>query len=901
MRNNLSVLATLVLIASACASSGPAPAPQPGPASPASAAPSGGASAGASASQASRPGGQRPFAELTRGAEHREGFFDTYEKDEALYLAIPKDRLGEEFLLTFQIAEGIGARGVIGGTMLNIFEGQIVSLERHGDRILLVQKPVRHTAPEGTPLARAVEMSFGSSVLETARIESTRGDSAVVINIADWILSDLSNIGQRIRFAAASTPSPNPPPANFDKGRSHLESVRAFPDNVNIRAKLTFRPSQPVSIPSVPDGRFIPVSIFYSFARLPEEPMRPRAADDRVGYFMTVRKDFTQYDDAFFVRNINRWRLEPSGETVDGLMVPKRPIVYYIDHTVPEEYRPFLMAGVDAWAPAFEAAGWKDAIRAEILPDSADAEDIRYATLRWSTSDQPGYGAIGPSIVDPRTGEILDADMLYEANMVRGFQRDWRTSVTPGAAVSEFYELTEEELQAMASGVKGPGWAAELSAQGALLRASLAATGVIDPTQPVPMEYVGQALKWVTMHEVGHTLGLRHNFRSSIDTPLDRLHDREWARERGVFSSVMEYPALNLAHTHAEAGEATHGQGYFYNPGVGTYDRWAISFGYTWEDERAAGIARQSALPGHAYGTDEDMGGPGALDPTINAFDLGDDPLAWARERASHIAALWPTLPDHVLADNSRYADLTDAFNTLLVQYSRALAVAPKYIGGQYQHRDRVGDPQGRPPFAPVPRAQQAEALAFLNEYAFSEAAFRVPRETLASLGANRWSHWGDSNTFNGRIDFPMHERVLGVQTSLLNQLTSPFTFARIRDAELKFGASEVLPIPELMESLTRAVWSESWAGSRNVPAMRRDLQRTYLDRMTEIVATPPARMPADARAVARYRLRDLDGRLARALSGGGLDAYTRAHLMESRQRIAKAMDAGLEVERAAR
>jgi hypothetical protein len=892
-------LLSIVLAAgfAGCASSGPPVTPSPAPASAAAAAPGG---SPASAAAAARPGAQRSFADLTRGAEAHRGFFDTFAKDEALYLVIPKERLGEEFLLTFQIAEGIGARGVIGGTMLNIFEGQIVALERHGERVLLVQKPTRFTAPENTPLARAVEMSFGSSVLETAKIETVREDSALVVNIYDWVMSDLSNVGQRIRFAAASTPSPNPPPASFDKSRSHLESVRAFPDNLNIRAKLTFRPSQPASIPSVPDGRYIPVSIFYSFARLPEEPMRPRAADDRVGYFMTVRKDFTRYDDAFFVRNINRWRLEPSGETVNGLMVPKKPIVYYIDHTVPEEYRPYLMAGVEAWAPAFEAAGWKDAIRAEILPDTADAEDIRYATLRWSTSDQPGYGAIGPSIVDPRTGEILDADMLYEANMVRGFQRDWRTTVTPAAAVNEFFELSDDELQAMASGAKGPGWAAEMSAQGALLRATLAARGDIDPTQPVPMEYVGQALKWVTMHEVGHTLGLRHNFRSSIDTPLDRLHDRDWARERGVFSSVMEYPALNLAHTHGEEG-VMHGQGYFYNPGVGTYDRWAISFGYTHDDQRAAEIARQAALPGHAYGTDEDMGGPGALDPTINAFDLGDDPLAWARERAAHIAGLWPTLPDHVLADNSRYAELTDAFNTLLVQYSRALSVAPKYIGGQFQHRDRVGDPQGRPPFAPVPRAQQREALAFLNEYAFGESAFRVPPATLAHLGANRWSHWGESNNFGGRIDFPMHERVLGVQTALLGQLTSPFVFARIRDAEMKFGSGTVLPIPELMEELTRSVWSESWSGSRSVTAMRRDLQRAYLDRMTEIVTTPPARMPADARSVARYRLRDLDGRLQRALGGSGLDAYTRAHLMESRQRIAKAMDAGLEVERAAR
>jgi hypothetical protein len=862
------------------------PAPIPNPTPPAAA--------------ASRSGGFRPFADLTRDARHQEGFFDTYEANEALYMAIPREWIGEEFLLTFQIAQGIGAGGVFGGTMLNVFEGQVVALERHGDRIFLVQRPVRFTAPEDTPLARAVELSFGSSVLETARIESIRPDSAVVINILDWVLSDLSNISQRVRTAAAGTPSPNPPPVGFDRSRSHLESVKGFEDNVNVRAKLTFRPGQPASLSSVPDGRFIPVSIFYSFARLPEVPMRTRAADDRVGFFMTVRKDFSREDDAFFVRNVNRWRLEPSGRMEDGLMIPEKPIVYYIDSTVPEEYRGFLMEGVEAWAPAFEAAGWKNAIRAEILPDGADAEDIRFATLRWSTSDRPGYSAIGPSLVDPRTGEILDADILFEANMIRGFRNDWRTVITPAAAVNEFFELSEEEIEAMATGVKGPSWAAEMSAQGTLLRATLAARGDIGPTDPVPSDYLGEAIKWVTMHEVGHTLGLRHNFRSSADTPLEMLHDRQWAEERGVFSSVMEYPALNLTHSDHAAGDA-HGQGYFYNPGVGSYDRWAIAFGYSHEDERAAELARQAALPGHAYGTDEDMSGPGALDPTVNAYDLGDDPLTWGRERASHIAGLWSTLPDHVLTDNARYADVTDAFNTLLVQYSRALSVAPRYIGGQFQHRDRVGDPQGRPPFLPVPRAKQREALDFLNEFAFGEQAFQVPQSTLSQLGANRWSHWGENNTFNGRIDFPMHERVLGVQAALLNQVTSPFVFARIRDGEMKFGSEAVLPIPELLEGLTRSIWSESWSGSRNISAMRRDLQRAYLDRMGEIVVTPPARMPADARSVARYRLTDLDSRLQRALGAESLDAYTRAHLAESRQRITRVLDAGLEAERPGR
>jgi hypothetical protein len=840
--------------------------------------------------RASAREGLRPFAELTRGAERIEGYFDFYQKGEQLFLAVPAERLGEEFLLVSKISRGIGAAGIYGGTMLNIFEGAVVSLDRQGDRVLLVQHPHRFTAPEGSPVARAVELSFAPSVLEAAKIESVRGDSALVINVHDWFVSDLSNVGLRVRGATSRGPGQQGT-VNFDRGRSYLESVKSFPENVSIRSMLTFRPAQPVGMGSVPDSRYIPVGVHYTLAKLPEEPMTPRLADDRVGFFMTVRKDFSQDDVEFFQRYVNRWRLERGESAGNGLYYPKKPIVYYLDRTIPEEYRPYMMEGVEAWNAAFEAAGFKDAVRAELLPDDADAEDIRYATLRWNTSDQPGYGAIGPSIVDPRTGEILDSDQLYEANMVRGWKREWRIAVSPSTAIREVFEVSHDELASLAGGGEMSTLAAELSAQGTLLRAELVARGDIDPGEAVPMEYVGQALRWVTMHEVGHTLGLRHNFRSASDTPLESLHDPEWARERGIYSSVMEYPSVNIP----PRGTPT---GYHYNPGVGSYDRWAISFGYTPDPEDAKRIARQGAMPGHAYGTDEDARGPGSLDPSVAVYHLSGDPLGWGQQRVDLVKGLWTELPRAVLADNTRFAELTDAFRALLFQYARALSTAPKYIGGQFQYRDRVGDPQGRDPFVPVSRAKQREALDFLNTYAFGPEAFDIPPEVLARFGANRWSHWGESNTFGGRIDYPLHDDVLGIQSSLLDQMLHPMVFARIRDAELKFGTEAVLPIPELMEEIGRAVWSEVWTGARNVPAMRRDLQRAHLDRMTALVATPPDNAPADARSVARYRLRDLGQRIDRALaSAGRLDAYSRAHLMESRARVTKALDAGLEVE----
>jgi hypothetical protein len=855
--------------------------------------PAGAPAQGRDSAAAGAPGGFKKFADVIKGATHRPGYFDTYEKGENLFLVIPKDMLGKDFLMEMKIAQGVGAQGLFGGTMLNIFEGQVMALERHGDRIMLVQKPHRFKASEGGAAQRAVDLTFGSSVVEQAKIESIRDDSAIVINTYDWWVSDLSGIGLGVRFAVSTTPG-RPGQATFDKPRSYVEAVKGFPKNLNVRARLTFRPQEPVGWASVPDGRYITLSMFYTLAELPEVPMTPRLGDDRVGNFLTVHKDFSQEDSSTFVRYVNRWRLEP-GEKVGDLWRPKKAITYYIDPNVPDEYRPYLKAGVEVWNRAFEAAGWKDAIKAEPLPEGADPEDIRYPTLRWNVSDQPGYGAIGPSVVDPRTGEVLDADILFEATMFNGFRNAWRNIVNPVTAADAFnatLQFSEQEMQQAERGGELAMMGATLASQGTLLAAMLAARGEIAPGDPVPMRYVAEAAVWVTAHEVGHTLGLQHNFRSSTSTPFARLHDRAWADSNGVFSSVMEYPTPNVA----PRGRPN---GYYYNPGIGSYDRWAITYAYAPDAARAQAAARQVAAKQHQYGTNAEAGGPGAIDPSINVYDLSDEPLTWARERTQIIRELWQTLPKNVLTDNYRYWDLTAAFQNLFNQYAQAVSPAVKYVGGQYINRDHVGDPNGRAPFVAVPKAEQRDALAFLTDRVFAEGAFAVPQDVLSKFGSNRWFHWGMNTTWGGRIDYPYHEQVAGFQRAVLNQLLSPFRLAAIRDGETKFGTANMVTIPEVMDEVTRAVWSEVWtAPGRNVTATRRDLQRAYIDLLTQMIATPADRTPADARAVARARLVELNRRLgARLTPPARFDGYTSAHLQEIRARIGKALEAGLDVE----
>ena len=833
------------------------------------------------------------FNSLIEDAEKIEGFFDFYQTDDKLYIAIKEDQIDHEFLLNFQIGRGIGAAGLYGGTMLSIFESELVALRKRENKIFLVNIPHRYTAEEGTPQARAVSLTYGESVLETAGIDATHSDGTMLIDAYSWFVGDLSNISERVQRAVAQRPG-QPGRAQFDRSRSFVELVESFPKNSNIQASLTFRNQETSAPRTVADGRFIPVSVFYTLAELPEEPMNPRMADDRLGYFMTVHKDFTDTSDEFFQRNINRWRLEcdgPAGD--DGLCDPKKPIVYYLENTIPERYRQPMMEGVEAWSDAFEAAGFRNAVQAKMLPDSVSAGDIRYATLRWNVSDQVGYGAIGPSTVDPRTGEILDADMLYESNMFLGFRNTYQNFVEPHTAINEIYNVSDEEMELMKLGIKTESFYAEMGTQANLVRTSMLAGGIINPGDPMPEEYVDQAVRWVTMHEVGHTLGLRHNFRSSVDTPLDKLYDTDWTAERGVYSSVMDYPSPNI-------NSNGHDHGHFYNTGVGSYDRWVISYGYTPDDETAKEIARRAAEPGHAYGTDEDARGAGAVDPNVNVYSLSEDPIAWGRDRADLIREMLPLLPDFALEDDMAYFEVTNLFQSAFFQYARALAPSVKYIGGQYQYRDHAGDPNGRMPFEPVPLEMQQLALSTIVDYAFSANAINLPQDVYQQFGANRWSHWGQTNTWQGRIDFPLHQTLLGVQSSLLTQLLNPTRLERIRDTEVKFGTENTVTIPELMETVTNAIWEEAWnSPGGNINSNRRDLQRAHLDQMITLVTNAPSGTPADARAVARHTLQDLHERLERRLSPPtfGFDTYTRAHLTESKERISHALNAGFSLE----
>jgi hypothetical protein len=426
----------------------------------------------------------------------------------------------------------------------------------------------------------------------------------------------------------------------------------------------------------------------------------------------------------------------------------------------------------------------------------------------------------------------------------------------------------------------------------------------------VPEEFLGQAIVWVTMHEVGHTLGLRHNFRSSTSTPMNDLQDKAWVDEHGLYSSVMEYPTPNIASDRSK-------QSYYYTPGVGTYDRWAIRYGYTPSSATdldgdyafAKAIADESEQPGHEYSPDEDTYPDDALDPRANIYDLGNDPLAYARDRTSYISTLWKSgkLEQRILGDQGEYPVLRRAMDTLLGQYGIALGMAVKYVGGQYVSRSHRGQPQAIDALRPVPAAEQRAALAFLGERAFAADAFQISPTLLNRLAPDRWSHWGLPNTFGGaRLDYDLQPKILATQTVLLRGLMAPALLARLREAESR--SKDPFTLADHFDRMTRILWGEVGGTSPAAfaaldgPTTRRELQRAYVDQLATLMVSPPAGVPDDARALARLQLTRIDGRAARVLAGKApVGDYTRSHLLESRARIKRALEAERETDVATR
>lgn len=841
------------------------------------------AAAAAAAAQAAQ--GTKPFNEVVKDATETPGLLRLWQKDEKVWIELAPDQFNVPYFFTSSLNRGIGEGRLFGGMMTYpVGLSQVVEFRKAGNLVQLVAKNVKYTAREGTPEARAVAQGFSDSLLGSATVASQPHPErkSILIEANALLLADLPAAGITLERVYKQ-------PYSFDARNSSFRAIRSIADQTTFEVTAHYslvRPAQqpppssgtqggPTLPTTLPDVRSLFLGFHYALTPLPATPMRPRLADDRIGYFTTERLDYTSDTPRVPVaRYVNRWRLEkkdPAAETSE----PKQPIVFWLDRNIPVKYRAPIREGILEWNKAFTRIGFQGAIKVEEQPEDADFDtsDLKHASVRWLTVAKASFGAIGPSVVDPRTGEILDADIGIDANNVRSV-RSLRAEYVPRnpsagpAAMTAASGRMHCEYDDIATG------------EAVFGLSLLEARGDLDPESPEVETFVAAYLKDITMHEVGHTLGLRHNFRASTIYSEAQLADPAFTAASGISGSVMEYNPWNIARRNTP-------QGSYVMSSLGPYDYWAIEYGYREiapADEKAelARIAGRSSEPLLAYATDEDASAF-ALDPQINQLDLGADPLAHARKRFALVRELWERTEAREMKPGESYSVLRRNFSRGLSEASQGAVYAAKYIGGLTTLRDRAGS--GRDPLSPIAVDKQREALKMIATEVFSADSFRFSPAFLRRMAVSTFDM--DDAEETGRAvptaDIAVDQQVLAMQRNVLGQLMSDTVAQRLLNNESKLeSTNQALRLSELYGTLHAAIWSELKTG-RDIPLFRRNLQREHATRLATAILRPAASgMPADARSLLRADARKLRNDLAAAQNKPGLSPEARAHLAET-------------------
>jgi len=861
------------------------------------------------------PGAPRPFAEVIKDAKQVPGFFPLWQKDDRTWIEVAPEQMEKPFFLSINMSRGIGERGLFAGLMGSWYStgGEYVGqFRKAAGNVQLLAKNTTFIARAGSPEERAVKNAFSDSLMGSAPIASAPHPErkSILIDANSLLMTDMPRASYVIERVYRNS-------FQFDARNSFIQSAKTNDERTVFDVTAHYaQPRIPVPAPPSPmpgatpspfypppivleDPRSLFLGFLYTFSKLPDNPMRPRLADSRIGHFGTAKVNFS--DDSKFLPvrwYVQRWRMEKKEPNAD-VSEPVKPITFYLGNEIPEKYREPIRQGILEWNKGFERIGFKNAIVVKQQPDDADYDlgETQYSSVRWMATATPSFGAIGPSHVDPRTGEILDADIGWDASQVRNI----RALKTEGVVTyTPMYDAASGELSASAQGAAGHAHSRfcnhleHASREMGFAMSLLEARGELDPDSPQADQLVFDFLKDVTMHEVGHTLGLRHNFRASTAVNQQQIGDKAYAEKNGLTGSVMEYTPVNIA----LRGER---QGAYFTPTLGAYDYWAIEYAYkpfTAEQESAelAKIAARASDPQLAFATDEDIGV--AIDPMVNQSDLGSDPLAFFKRRMKLSQELWQRLEQRPLSSGESYSALRRRFLTGFTQMGYAMGTAAKYVGGSELVNDYAGT--ARLPVTPIDAAKQREALTLIADGLLRSDSFKVSPEFLRKLVTERLER--DSQFIGNYVaagspyELNLPERVLTVQRDVLNRLMSPVVARRVvenggRAPGQRGKIAEPFTLSELYATVQRSIWEEARVGADS-DVMRRNLQREHLRRLTAGLLGSSGAYPADARALLRRDARQLRDWLASASSKAGLNAETRAHYAEASETLSEALKA---------
>ncbi len=965
----------------------------------------------------------KPIKEVVPDAQKIDGMITLYRKKDKLYAEIAGNNLNTDYLIAMAIAKGTG-RKAIGGFTLGEGDDWLWQFRKVNDKIQVVRRNIRFKADGGTPEAKSVEIAYSDSILYSLSIVAKGEKGGDVIDLDSIFMADLPKIGGRMG-------------GSFARDRSMWGSVKGFENNIELEVAATYstggfgRFMVSYDDGSSPDSSSTGVTLHYSISKLPSSGYSPRLADPRVGFFTSSHKNYSKNQkDNHMVRYINRWNVQKA-EFGDKPSPPKKPIVFWIEKTVPFKYRNAVREGILEWNKAFEKVGIVGAIevRQQADNDTWDSEDINYNTFRWITSSA-GF-AMGPSHANPMTGEILDADIIMDAGFVDSWKKEFdiflgeampvllkgkskaeqvRTLLDVKNRVDKEHAEEHAKEQEIHEGMNQSQCSCTRRMAGQIAFASLAAALLAEEDQAVeekkdekkedekkddgkkdekkpeekkdekkpeekkdekkpeekkdekkpeekkdekkPEEkkdekkdddakkkeeeakkeaekkkkeeeerqkkeelkkkseelfekFLLAGIKDVVMHEVGHTLGLRHNFKASSWLTLKEINDPKRSKEFGFAGSVMDYLPVNIM----PKGQP---QGDFFMATLGPYDYLAIEYGYKslsggtdGEKTELKKIAAKQSQKGNRYAPDEDVWVSYA-DPSTDMGDIGSDPIDFAKANKELYKQLLPKLLDKAAKEGDSYRDVGFYFRVLFFNTLFSNDYVARNVGGLYLNRDFRGDPDGKPPVVVVPAKTQRESLEYVCANVFAVDAFKIPSELYNQFGSEKWLDWNWN--IQQTYDFELRDMIVMGQSYILRTLVNPETLSRLDDTELRVkDGDDVFTVAELFDKLTPAIFKELSSlkegdFSPKKPAitlLRRNLQEYYFLMLAEYAGGNFGywyNLPESCQSIPKQQLIGLSTEIEAVLKGKAkLDSASKAHLVNLNERVKKVLNSQLQ------